>query len=324
MRNGRRRVATSLAAVAGVPTLLTGRAARAAAFPDRPIKMLLGYAPGGGIDILGRFLAQRVGAIVGQTIVVENRAGASGAVAAATLVNARPDGYTVFLMESATLVAPSMQPVSYDPVKNFQPVALVGALNYGIAVHPDVPAKTLKELFALIRQSPGKFNYGSPGAGNIAQLGMERITREMGLKMEHVPYKGGGPMLADLMAGQIPIGLSSLPSLSGPHQSGRIRVIGVMSAQRSELYRDAQAVSELIPKFESVSNIYVVAPSGVPSEVVDKLNAAFNEVMRTQEAIAYFAKQGALVRKGAPDALKAMIAQEVEQWGQLVRSSGSK
>jgi len=179
----------------GVLAILTSSAGsvQAQTYPDRPVKLLVGYAPGGGIDILGRFLAQQLGEKLGQQIVVENRAGASGAIAARTLATAPPDGYTLFMGESGTLVAPALQPANYDPVRDFAPVAQVGALVYGVAVHPDVPARTLDELVALIRQQPGKLNYGSPGVGNVVHLGAERLKRTAGLDIAHVPYKGGWP-----------------------------------------------------------------------------------------------------------------------------------
>jgi len=291
-------------------------------YPARPIKLLVGYAPGGGIDILGRFLAQQLGERLGQQIVVENRAGASGAIAARVLSTAPPDGYTLFMGESGTLVAPALQPVNYDPVRDFAPVAQVGALVYGVAVHPDVPVRTLNELVALIRQQPGKLNYGSPGVGNVVHLGTERLKRAAGLDMAHVPYKGGGPMLADLMSGHIPIGMTSMASLVGPERSGRVRLIGVTSTNRSDLYPDTQSLSDIQPGFEAISNLYVVAPSGTPMDAIRTLNTAINGVMGTAQARQYFSQQGSLVRIGTPGALGQLIKSEVAQWRTLVEELG--
>jgi len=312
------RVLTGLVCAAA---LLVG--SQAAAYPDRPIRMLVGYAPGGGADMLARFLAQRLGPRIGQPIIVENKAGAGGILAARDLANAKPDGYTLFFTESSSLVAPALQPVAYDPVKDFQLITKVGTLLYGIAVHPDLSVSSLTDLMALIRQNPGKYHYGSPGVGNIGHLAAERLIHHAKLEIEHVPYKGGSPMLADLMAGQIQIGFTSLPSLIAPMQGHRVRLLGVTSMERSTLYPDIPAIREIVPAFsEAASNIYVVAPAGTPLEAIRRLNTAINEVMRTEDATTYFAQQGALAHTGTPDVPADILEREVRQWGELVEAIG--
>jgi len=314
-------IARILTGLVCVVALLIG--SQAAAYPDRPIRMLVGYAPGGGADMLARFLAQRLGPRIGQSIIVENKAGAGGILAARDLANAKPDGYTIFFTESSSLVAPALQPVAYDPVKDFQLVAKIGALLYGIAVHPDLSVSSVADLMTLIRQNPGKYHYGSPGVGNIGHLAAERLMHNAGLKMEHVPYKGGSPMLADLMAGQIQIGFTSLPSLMVPMQGHRVRLLGVTSMERSALYPDIPAIREIVPDFsEAASNIYVVAPMGTPPEAIRRLNTAINEVMRTDDAVTYFAQQGALAHAGTPDVPGDIIEQEFRQWRELVEAIG--
>jgi len=318
-----KKIFKALATAACTAALLGAAASSAlAAYPDRPIRVLVGYAPGGGVDIIGRFLAQRLAASLGQPVIIENKAGASGTIAARSLATVPPDGYTLFLGESATLVAPALQPGLFDPVKEFQAVAQVGALTYGIAVHPDTPSSTLVELVALIRENPDKFNYGSPGIGNLSHLAAEQLSRSAGLKMEHVPYKGGSPMLADLMSGQIPIGFTSVASLVGPSKASRVRVVGVTSSERSKLFPDVQSVGEIAPGFEAVSNVYIVAPAGTPADVVQVLNEALTGIMKTREAQEFFLQQGSLVRFGTPKQLEELIASEVEQWRELVEEIG--
>lgn len=323
MMNRMKKIRRMLLAGLGSAAILAGGApAQAQTYPDRPVKLLVGYAPGGGIDILGRFLAQQLADRLGQPVVVENRAGASGSLAAQAIATASPDGYTLFMGESATLVAPSLQPVNYDPVRDFAPVAQIGALVYGIAVHPDVTASSLDELVAMARRQPGKLNYGTPGIGNIVHLGWEQLKRSSGLDMLHVPYKGGGPMLTDLMSGHIPIGMTSMASLVGLERSGRVKLIGVTSAERSPQYPQVQALSEILPGFEAVSNIYIVAPRNTPDKVVRALNAAFNEIMRNEQTREFFSQQGSLTRIGTPEALGERIQAEVLQWRKLVSDIG--
>lgn len=312
-----------LFAAIGCTALLASSSAIAETnYPDRPIKLILGYAPGGGIDIIGRFLSQGLSQELGQPVVVENRAGASGSVAAGLLTRSAPDGYTLFMGESASLVAPALVKTPYDPVKDFEPVAQVGALVYGIAVNPEVPIKSMTELVEAVKKQPGKLSYGTPGVGNIVHLGAEDLKRNMNLDIVHVPYKGGGPMLVDLVAGQIPIGMTSMASLVSLEKAGRVRLVGVTSKDRSALFPDVQALSEIQPDMEAVSNIYVVAPAGTPAPVVNKLNAAINEFLKTDKAAEFFATQASLIRTGTPQELGQLIEKEVTQWGEVVREVG--
>ena len=311
-------MAASVTALLGVTELAVAETP----YPERPIKMFVGYSPGGGIDILGRFLAQQLTQDLGQPVVVENRPGASGSVASQALARSDPDGYTLFMGESASLVAPVLLKSPYDPVKDFEPVSQVGALVYGIAVNPDVKIESMAELVESVKNNPGQYNYGSPGVGNIVHLGAESLKRDMNLEMTHVPYKGGAPMLVDLVAGQIPVGMTSMASLVSLEKAGRVRLVGVTSSERSDLFPDVQAVSEVQPGFEAVSNIYLVAPAGTPQDIVQKLNASVNQVMQTQAAKDFFAEQGSLIRLGSSEALGELIEREVKQWGDLIKDAG--
>lgn len=292
--------------------------AMAVSYPDKPIKLIIGYAPGGGIDILARYLAKELGDVLDQSVIVENKAGASGSIAARALIGARPDGYTIFMADSSNLVAPALQNAPYDPLTDFEPIGSIGALAYGVAVHPSASVHSLAQLVEAIKGAPDGYQYGTPGVGNIIHLGVESLKMDMNLDMVHVPYKGGGPMLSDLMSGHIPLGFTSMVSLVSPEQSGHVRLIAVSSKERSPLYPDVPALSEILDDFEAVSNAYLVAPSGTPNEIIQKLNAALNQVMETQEAESYFQAQGTVVQTGTSAELSEQLVSEVRKWNNVV------
>lgn len=323
MKLGRRRALSALAAgVSG--SLLATRGAFAQAYPSRPIKLLVGYPPGGGADILARIFANKLSPLVGQPVVVENRPGAGSTIAAAALASAPPDGYTLFLAESGILVGTKIyDKVAYDPM-TLTPVGIIGNLPYSLVVNPSFPAKNVRELIDVLKASPGKYSYASPGVGNIAHLSAEMFQKEAGVQIVHVPYKGGTPALADLVSGQIPICFVSLPPALALARSGKLRLLAVTSAKRSPVSPDTPTIAETLPGFNSVASIFLLAPPGTPAPIVERANAAMREVMAMPEVQADFVAQGATVETSSPQALATLFKDELASWGSIVKSANVK
>lgn len=323
MKLDRRRALSALAAgVAG--SLLATRGAFAQAYPSRPIKLLVGYPPGGGADILARIFANKLSPLVGQPVVVENRPGAGSTIAAAALASAPPDGYTLFLAESGILVGTTIyDKVAYDPM-TLAPVGIIGNLPYSLVVNPSFPAKNVRELIDVLKASPGKYSYASPGVGNIAHLSAEMFQKQAGVQIVHVPYKGGTPALADLVSGQIPICFVSLPPALALARSGKLRLLAVTSAKRSPVSPDTPTIAETLPGFNSVASIFLLAPPGTPAPIVDRANAAMREVMAMPEVQADFVAQGATVETSSPQALTTLFKDELASWGSIVKSANVK
>ena len=323
MKLGRRRALSALAAgVSG--SLLATRGAFAQAYPSRPIKLLVGYPPGGGADILARIFANKLSPLVGQPVVVENRPGAGSTIAAAALASAPPDGYTLFLAESGILVGTTIyDKVAYDPM-TLTPVGIIGNLPYSLVVNPSFPAKNVRELIDVLKASPGKYSYASPGVGNIAHLSAEMFQKEAGVQIVHVPYKGGTPALADLASGQIPICFVSLPPALALARSGKLRLLAVTSAKRSPVSPDTPTIAETLPGFNSVASIFLLAPPGTPAPIVERANAAMREVMAMPEVQADFVAQGATVETSSPQALATLFKDELASWGSIVKAANVK
>ena len=323
LKLGRRRALSTLAAgVAG--SVLATHGAFAQAYPSRPIKLLVGYPPGGGADILARIFANKLSPLVGQPVVVENRPGAGSTIAAAALASAPPDGYTLFLAESGILVGTTIyDKVAYDPM-TLTPVGIIGNLPYSLVVNPSFPAKNVRELIDVLKASPGKYSYASPGVGNIAHLSAEMFQKEAGVQIVHVPYKGGTPALADLVSGQIPICFVSLPPALALARSGKLRLLAVTSAKRSPVSPDTPTIAETLPGFNSVASIFLLVPPGTPAPIVERANAAMREVMAMPEVQADFVAQGATVETSSPQALATLFKDELASWGSIVKSANVK
>ena len=319
----RRHVLSALAAGI-VGSQVAGRGAFAQASPSRPIKLLVGYPPGGGADILARIFANKLSPLVGQPVVVENRPGAGSTIAAAALASAPPDGYTLFFAESGILVGTTIyDKVGYDPL-TLTPVGIIGNLPYSLVVNPSFPAQNVRELIDVLKASPGKYSYASPGVGNIAHLSAEMFQKEAGVQIVHVPYKGGTPALADLVGGQIPICFVSLPPALALARSGKLRLLAVTSAKRSPVSPDTPAIAETLPGFNSVASIFLLAPPGTPAPIVERANAAMREVMAVKDVQSDFVAQGATVETSSPQALATLFKDELASWGSIVKSANVK
>jgi tripartite-type tricarboxylate transporter receptor subunit TctC len=294
-------------------------------YPVRPVRMLVGYPPGGGMDTIARVLAPKLGEALGQQFVVENRPGASGGVAAEALAGAQPDGHVLMLAESGTLALPSVNPkVTLDPVRQFAPVGGVCMLPMAFVVTAAFPAGSASELIAVLKAHPGKYSYASPGVGTLQHLAFELFKRRAGVDALHVPYKGAAAMMPDIISGQVPIGVISAIAAAGPTRAGRICTLAVTSPQRLASAPDWPAMAETLPGFSAAPNVFLVAPAGTPQPVVLKLNGAIRGALSSREVEENFAKQGATATPSTPEELRVQIAEEVKRWAAVVKDAGIK
>ena len=288
-------------------------------YPVRPVRLLVGFPPGGAMDTIARVLSPKLAEALGQPFVVENRTGAAGAIAADALVKAAPDGYTLLLAESGTLIVPALNPkAAYDPVRQFAPVGGVCALPLAVVVSPSFPAANVQELIAALKANPGKHSYASPGVGTLQHLAFELFKRSAGVDAVHVPYKGASAMLPDLMSGEVPIGMISALVAVSQSKTGKIRALAVTSAQRLPNAPEIPALAETIAGFEAAPNVFVVAPAGFGNE---KLSNAVRAAVTSPEVRETFAKQGASPMPAGPAELGARIAAESRRWADLVRTA---
>lgn len=294
-------------------------------YPARPVRMLVGYPPGGGMDTISRVLAPRLAESLGQPFTVENRPGASGGVAAEALAGSTPDGYVLMVAESGTLALPAVNPkVTFDPLKQFAPVGGVCMLPMAFVVNAEFPAKSTQELIAALKANPGKYSYASPGVGTLQHLAFELFRRSAGVDALHVPYKGAQAMMPDLISGQVQIGVISALAALGQVRSGRIRALAVTSPQRLRSAPEWPAMAETIPGFSAAPNVFVVAPAGTPAPVVQKVAAAIRAALGAKDVEENFAKQGATATPLMPAELGAQMAEEVRRWATVVKDAGIK
>ena len=294
-------------------------------YPTKPIRLIVGFAAGGGSDILARALGQPLGELLGQQVTIDNRAGAGGIIASELGAKAAPDGYTLLVGSSAGFaINPNlMAKLSYDPVKDFAPVGMFATLSYAVDVHPSLPAKTLKVLLALARAKPGSINYGSAGQGSSTHLAIEQFAQMAGVKMTHVPYKGNTPAMTALMSGEValvfdPV-LTSMPMV----KSGRVRALAVTTAQRSALLPEVPTVAEAGVKGYEAGNWFgVFAPAGTPREIVARVNEAINKSMTRPEMKEKLASQGADALTGSPADLAALVQRELAKFAAIIKAAG--
>jgi len=318
----------SFAAVVCAGTSALAPAALAqASWPTKPITIIVPFPAGGGTDAFARPLSAALTKHLGQQVVIDNRAGAGGTVGAGVAARAAPDGYTFFMGGSHHTIAPSMYPkLDYDLEKDFLPVGLVASVPQVIVVHPGkVSANTLAELLADLRANPGKRNYGSAGNGSSHHLAGELFKIQTKTSITHVPYRGAGPMLQDLIAGQVDMAFDGLGSSSGHLRGGRIKAIAVASTKRAAAFPDLPTTAEAgLPDY-FVSTWYGMwAPKGTPKPVIDRMAAAMKTVMNTPELRQMWTNLGTETPDLYGDAFAKFIGDEIKRWGQVVKTSGAK
>ena len=308
--------------------ILTGATfATAAEFPARPITLVVPYAAGGGNDVIARIVAERMGASLGQPIVIENRGGAGGTIATRQVAKADADGYTLLIATSSLAINPSLYPnAGYDPRKDFAPIGLIASSSNVVLLHPSVPALSIASLVLLAKDRPGKLDFASTGTGSSVHLAAELFAGMAGIKLNHVPYKGSGPALNDLIGGHVAMMFSTMASAVGLVRDGtKVRALAVTGAMRSPLFPDLPTVAEAgLPGYEAVLHYGIVAPAGTPRPVVEKLNVALNAALASDDVKRRLAVEGAEALPISPDEYAADIAKEESKWSAIIRKSGMR
>ena len=313
---------------AGVALLLAAFPARAAlpAYPTKPLRLVTGSAPGGGSDFVARTLAEKLGERLSQTVLVDNRPGAGGAIGADVVAKANPDGYTLLVNTgSGIAVNPALQALPYEVKRDFAPVLLVSRAPFVLAVHPSLAAKNVTELLALLKAQPKKYSYASSGMGAMSHLAMELFKSVAGVNVVHVPYRGSAPAAVDLIAGQVQLAMNNIvPTL--PHvQSGRLRALGVSSAKRSGTLPDVPTIAEAgVPGYEMSPWIGVYVPANTPKEIIAKLNSEINKALKAPEVNQLLASQALDPLGGTPEEFDARIKIDYEKYGKLIKLTGAK
>jgi tripartite-type tricarboxylate transporter receptor subunit TctC len=305
---------------------LHAQRAQPIAFPEKPMRMIVPFPPGGGNDIVGRAVAQRLSEVVGQQVVVDNRPGAGGVVGVTIAAQSVPDGYTMLLGSVGMLAHnPALKrDLAYSPLRDFAPVALLVTSPMIIAVNPGLPVKTVAELIALAKASPGKLNYASGGTGSSLHMTGELFLRATGTNMLHVPYKGGGPALVDLVGGRVDLIFSTMPPALSLVKSGKLRAVAVTTTRRAPALPEVPTVGETVKGFEVTNWQGIVVPSKTPQAIVRKLHADLAATMKLPAMGETMAQQGQDTAIGTPEQFGALIRSEIETYTQLVRAAGIK
>ncbi len=296
-------------------------------YPSRPVRLVIPFAPGGNTDISGRVLAAKLSPLLGQQFIIDNRAGADGAIGSAEVARrAKPDGYTLLLGTGGShIISPlTRKDPAFDPVKDFAPIAVFAVVSQGYAAHPSV-AKSLQELIKRVKSNPGKFSYGSAGLGGLGNLAGELFKRQAGgLDIVHIPYKGGGPSVQDLMAGQIPLAVVSFSSTLELHRSGKVRLLAVFSEKRLSTAADVPtAIESGIPGMVAYSFTVLLAPTGTPKPVIDRLYDAVAKIMADPAFHKELTGLGLeAVTDSSPDKAAQFIRDEIARWAPIVKAVG--
>jgi tripartite-type tricarboxylate transporter receptor subunit TctC len=325
---------TCARAIRGVLALLTsaivsGLATGAAAqtYPTRPITLVVPFPPGGSTTIVARIVTDRMADAIGQQFVVDNRGGAGGTLGTRQVAKSAPDGYTIALGYTGTLaIGPSLFPnVRYDVRTDFAPIGRIGVAPSAVVVHPSFPVHSIAELIAYAKANPGKVNYGSAGIGTVGHVAGEYFAITTGIKLIHIPYKGTGPAITDLLGGHIPLSFSPIPAVHESAKSGLLRMLAVTSAKRSALLPDMPTVAESgVPGFDAVLRYGLVAPAGTPRPIIERLNAALRGVLDSAEVRNRLAIEGAEPLPSAPEEYAADIDHEETQWSKVIKASGAR
>jgi tripartite-type tricarboxylate transporter receptor subunit TctC len=308
-------------------TLLPGSAFAQDAYPTKPIKLTVPFPPAGGTDVLSRALAQSITAHTKWTIVIDNRPGAGGNIGLDAAAKSPADGYNIAMGQTANLaVNPALYPsMPFDPLKDFEPIALVSSQPLILVVAANSPYKTLKDLIAAAKAKPGQLNMGSPGSGTIGHIGGELFQRRAGVKFAHIPYKGAGPVVTDLMGGSVDLYFGNSQSVDSLVKGGRIRALAVTSPKRLKNLPDVPTIAESgYPGFEAATWSGLVAPKGTPKAIVDRLNLETNKALKSPEMLAKLDADGSEALGGSPQRFAEFLKSEHAKWGAVIKEAGIK
>ncbi|WP_431511866.1 Bug family tripartite tricarboxylate transporter substrate binding protein [Variovorax sp. DAIF25] len=315
----RRRQTLRAATALGLAGLLAAPMAWAQKYPDKPIRLIVGYSAGGGVDAVARLLSARLPAVLGQQVLVENRTGATGLIAADLVAKAPPDGYTLMMGDSALLIAKLLQPkIAIDPLTSFKPVAGAFVSPLMIVTGNDFPAKTPAEFVAQLKANPGRFSFATSGVGTVQHLGFEMLKQSTGSFVVHVPYRGAAQIVPDVIGGQVPIGVVSATAAMAQSKAGKLRAVALMNSAKLEGAESIAPLADALPGFDVAPRIFVLAPAGTPNEIVDRFSAAVKTVLDAPDAGTAAAAQGTLRAYATPAQLGKDMAEETVRWKRII------
>ena len=325
MSTHRRLFVRSAAVLAASP--LVHAHAQDATYPNRTIRLVVGFPAGQSLDIGARAIAIRLTTELGQTVIVDNKPGATGIIAHEFVKTAVPDGYTLLMASGATLaINPGLyRKLPYDPIKDYTPIVLVNSSPMYLVTSPSVPVQNVQEMLAYVRARPGQLAYASGGSGLTQHIAMEMLKKDAGLDILHVPYKGSPAAVTDLIAGRVQFAFDSAPSILPHADSGRVRLLGISSMTRSSRRPDVMTIAEQgVPGFQALTWAAILGPAGMPANTVERLNVAMNRVLSTREMQDYYGNVGSTVAGGSPSALTEFNRAEIVRWGAAVKASGAQ
>jgi len=306
-----------LTLIAGAPTVLAQQ------YPAKPLRVIVPFAPGGGVDFMARLIAQKLPETLGQQVIVENRGGAGGVPGTEAALRSAPDGYTLLMISSTYPVSPSLYKLAFDPIADITPIVLIAKGPFIICVHPSLPVKTTKELIALAKARPGQINFASAGTGSGVHLATELFLNMAEIKMNHIPYKGTGPALTDTIAGQTNLIFGTSSAALPMVKAGRLRALGVTSLRRHASIPDVPTVAETaLPGYQVQSWYGVLAPTGTRADIVARVNAAFTTALRAPETKAALVAQGGDPDPGTPEEFGRLIKDELARNAKITRAAG--
>jgi tripartite-type tricarboxylate transporter receptor subunit TctC len=301
-------------------------AALAQNYPAKSVRVIAPFPPSGGTDLFARAVAQKLSVVFGQQVIVDNRSGAGGMIGSDMVARAAPDGYTLLITSSSThSIAPHItrKPL-YDPLRDFTPVIIIASAPNLLVVHPSLPVRTVKELIGLAKARPGAINYASNGSGTLSHLTGELFKLQTGTSLVHIPYKGGPPALIDLVAGQVSVLFTAIPTAIGQVRAGKLRALAVTGPKRVDAVKDLPTVAETLPGFESSQWWGMYAPPATPPEVIDKLNSEVARIIGDADVKARFANEGAEAMGGSPRDFADYLKADYEKWGRVVKEAGMR
>jgi len=304
---------------------LLGSAPAAADYPDHPVRLIIPFPPGGSNDVVGRLVAKQLSLQLGQQVFVDNRAGAGGVLGTEVATQAAPDGYTILIVSIAHAVNPALYRLKYDSLKSFTPISILATGPNVLVVNPDLPVRSVQELVALAKQKPGEIDYASAGVGSFQHLGAELFKLTAGVNLQHVPYKGGGPAMQDVVAGHVKVLFSSLVQTTPLIKSGQLRPLGVGGATRNPVLPEVPTIAEAgVPGYESNNWWGIMAPAGLPKPLADRLYAAIQEGLKAPDLQEAFAREGAASVSMSTDEFAHYIESEIAKWGRVVKEGNIK
>jgi tripartite-type tricarboxylate transporter receptor subunit TctC len=294
-------------------------------YPAKPVRIIVPFAPGGGSDFIGRFIAQKLTATLGTQVIVENKPGAGGVIGIEQGVKSAPDGYNLVLIASSYTVNPSVYKLSFDPVSDITPIVQISQGPLLVVVNPSVPVKTAKDLIAMAKAKPGELNFASPGQGSVIHMATEYFDSMAGVKMNHIPYKGTGPALTDTIAGQTQVLFSSTATALPHVKSGKLKAIGVTTAKRIPALPDVPTVKESgLPGYEVILWHGLIGPKGLPKEVVARISGEVNKALKLKETDDQLQNDGVSAAGGTPEQFAATIKKEIGVWKKVAADAGVK